>query len=395
MKKLTSRELLAELQRRTGTKRADTLCDWTEAKNMPSYMRDFFPKYVEYMEETAKDLPTEYQEVWSYALLKTIFREIQEVTANAKIRDERIEKLPPIPVFGTVSMGDFSAQIVCPIAGDYLIVFSEGLFGFANLFSKVVADCFVPEKTDDRWNMFSVDFVKIEKRMEETPEIQRHFDDLLLAYMVEGHPHAARQYYPSEVLAGMQSILCDGMERFIAAHEYSHLVLGHLADTGRKFREITPDNGAVPSESAEIREVFYQWRDEMQADMLAMDITMQIMLRKGYDKALSFMGIQAAMLGMELLDKMQNLKKGNDPLQPAVCATHPSTEMRKQLLQEKAREIDESILDLVKVQENIVDFLWKNFMRFYRALEDSLREGTESVFDVPFWITQEVIYRRN
>ena len=40
MKKLTSRELLAELQRRTGTKRADTLCDWTEAKNMPSYMRE-------------------------------------------------------------------------------------------------------------------------------------------------------------------------------------------------------------------------------------------------------------------------------------------------------------------------------------------------------------------
>lgn len=395
MKTLTSRELLAELQRRTGGKREGNLCDWTEAKNMPSYMRDFFPKYVEYIKETEKDLPTDYQTVWSYALLKTIFREIQEVIANAKVRDERIEKLPPMPVFGTVSMGDFSAQIVCPIEDDYLIVFSEGLFGFANLFSKVIADCFVLEKTDEGWNIFSTAFAKIEKRMKETPKIQRHFDDLLLAYMVERHPHAARQYYLSEALAGMQSILCEGMERFIAAHEYSHLVLGHLADTGRKFREIMPDHGAVPSESAEIREVFYQWRDEIQADMLAMDITMQIMLRKGYGKALSFLGIQAAMLGMELLDRMQNLKEGKNPLQPVARATHPSTEMRKQLLQEKAQNIDENILDLVKVQEKIVDLLWNNFMCFYRELENSLQEGTESVFDVPFWITQEVIYRRN
>lgn len=395
MKKLTSRELLAELQKRTGGKREDNLRDWPAVRNMPSYMQEFLPQYLEYLEETEKELPTDYQEVWSYALVKTIFREIQEVTADAKIKDEKMEKLPPIPVFGTVRMGNFSAQIVCPIEDDYLIVFSEGLFGFSNLFSKVLAGCFVLEKTEDEWNSFSTDLAKIEKHMGETPEIQQHFDDLLLAYMVDGHPHAARQYYPMRELASMISILCDGMETFVAAHEYSHLVLGHLADTSRKFREITPDNETDPLENVEIQEVFYQWKDEMQADMLAMDITMQVMLRKGYDKALSFMGIQAAMLGMELLDRMQNLKEGKDPLQPIVCATHPSTEMRKQILQQEARRLDENILELVDVQEKMVELLWNNFMRFYRMLESLLQEGTESIFDVPFWITQEVIYRRN
>lgn len=386
---------MAELQRRTGGKREDNLMDWPAVRNMPSYMQEFLPQYLGYLEETEKELPTDYQEVWSYALVKMIFREIQDVIADAEIKDKRIEKLPPIPVFGTVRMGNFSAQIVCPIADDYLIVFSEGLFGFSNLFSKVLAGSFVLEKTDDERISFSTDLAKIEKHMGEHPEIQQHFDDLLLAYMVNGHPHAARQYYPMRELASMISILCDGMETFVAAHEYSHLVLGHLADTSRKFRETASENRADTLENAEIQEIFYQWKDEVQADILAMDITMQVMLRRGYDKALSFMGIQAAMLGMELLDRMQNLKEGKDPLQPVVCATHPSAEMRKQILQQEARKLEENILELVDVQEKMVDLLWNNFMGFYRMLERSLREGSESVFDVPFWITQEVIYRRN
>ena len=80
------------------------------------------------------------------------------------------------------------------------------------------------------------------------------------------------------------------------------------------FGETASENRADTLENAEIQEIFYQWKDEVQADILAMDITMQVMLRRGYDKALSFMGIQAAMLGMELLDRMQNLKEGKRPL---------------------------------------------------------------------------------
>lgn len=63
MKKLTSRELLAELQRRTGGKREDNLMDWPAVRNMPSYMQEFLPQYLGYLEETEKELPTDYQEV--------------------------------------------------------------------------------------------------------------------------------------------------------------------------------------------------------------------------------------------------------------------------------------------------------------------------------------------
>ena len=83
---------MAELQRRTGGKREDNLMDWPAVRNMPSYMQEFLPQYLGYLEETEKELPTDYQEVWSYALVKMIFREIQDVMADAEIKDKRIEK---------------------------------------------------------------------------------------------------------------------------------------------------------------------------------------------------------------------------------------------------------------------------------------------------------------
>ena len=54
MKKLTSRELLAELQRRTGGKREDNLMDWPAVRNMPSYMQEFLPQYLGYLEENGE-----------------------------------------------------------------------------------------------------------------------------------------------------------------------------------------------------------------------------------------------------------------------------------------------------------------------------------------------------
>lgn len=392
MKRLTGRELLERLQIEAGYEKRTDITEedvlrLTEGKSAVS--RETAEGYIRYLKEMEQRLPTRYQSVWSYSLLEQIFGEMQAALERAKTSAGKMPELPPIPVFGTVRMGEFSAQIACSKKDEYLIVFSEGMFGFCNLFSKVIGDCFEAQREGEGYR-YKTDPGTVRERIRSRRDIQRHFNDLILACMAAGHPHAAKQYFPSEELMNIASILCDGMEVFVAAHEYAHLVLGHLSCGVRSF---SLDAGETPAGEGRIRKYIYRWADEIQADILAMEITMAVMGSRGYDRTLSFAGIGCAMLALDLTERIQNLKEGRAAKAERVSPTHPPAVMRRKELYERVRTVDGHAMELMGTIEEIVETLWENLEAFYAWLDSVKSEEARSVQDISYEATRAVIYR--
>lgn len=395
MNRMGSRELLAELQRRAGYRSRETVEEALDKMKVPEEFKEKYRRIIKSVEE---NLPTKFQDPGEYMLLDDIFKEIQAAINGIKGPDGTITRLPEIPTFGTVRMGSFSAQIAGSGRGDYLILFASGLFGFANLLAKVIGDSFVLTEDNEGYS-FSTDFEQIKIRLKEKREIQKHFDDLMMGYMIRENAHAARQYFPSRELEAIASIIREGMEVFVAAHEYAHLILGHLSADTREIRQKryrAEDTDSSSAEEERINEIIYNWKDETAADSLGADITMAVMMRKGYDRALAFMGPGTAMLGMWLLEGLENLKEGEDPETPRNSETHPSVILRKHALYEKVKSEEPEILLLMETVENIMQYLWTEFLEFYRGLERNIKDIAKelSVWDLPFEIIQKIIYER-
>ncbi len=397
MNRKNSRELLAELQRRAGYVSREEQEAVLGSIKFPSEFGNAMEVYNQGIKGVEEKLPTKYQDPGEYVLLEHIFEDIRSFVKNLKTDDKRIKELPDIPTFGTVKMGSFSAQISGSGEGDYLILFANGMFGFANLLSKVIGDSFVLIKEENFYS-FSTDFDQIKIRLEEKKEIQRHFNDLMMGYMIRENAHAARQYFPSRQLSAIASIIREGMEIFVAAHEYAHLILGHLSSDTRRIRvtgEGEKNLRESQEEDDEIKESIYNWKDEVEADSLAVIITMGVMTQKGYDRALSFMGPGTAMLGMELLEGLENLKEGRDPQTPRNSKTHPSGNLRKQVMYEIVKTDVPEALNLMESIEKIVQYLWMNYLEFYKNMEEATKKINEnlSLTDIPFEIIQRVIYK--
>ena len=101
------------------------------------------------------------------------------------------------------------------------------------------------------------------------------------------------------------------------------------------------------------------------------------------------------MLGMELLEGLENLKEGRDPQTPRNSKTHPSGNLRKQVMYEIVKTDVPEALNLMESIEKIVQYLWMNYLEFYKNMEEATKKINEnlSLTDIPFEIIQRVIYK--
>ena len=91
-------------------------------------------------------------------------------------------------------MGDFSAQIKGMGADSKpLMLFSDGLFGFANLIGKIVADA-LPMVSNENGYTYSCEKEIIQKNLRSNNLLIVRFIDLMLAYLLTNDPHASKPY---------------------------------------------------------------------------------------------------------------------------------------------------------------------------------------------------------
>ncbi|OYD64403.1 UNVERIFIED_ORG: hypothetical protein BDU10_7011 [Burkholderia sp. CF145] len=258
-----------------------------------------------------------YQDPAFYFLLSHMTSEIEGIL------DEQKVEIYPRPIFGSLPTGRVNGVALRVPDSDQLIVLLEdGLFGFANLTAKAVSRVFPLKGEGDGRLTFSVGESDWKKEFAARPDVVERFVELLLAYLIGGHPHAARPYLPEPKYEGITSLLRDSMELFVLSHEYGHCISGHL-DMGQTKKAMLGGE--------ETDEVLTSWNQEIEADVAGLGIMLAVMRKRGFDLSLSFWGVDFFFGCIEIVERAVSILRTGRAEVP-ISSTHPPTELRREMM---------------------------------------------------------------
>jgi hypothetical protein len=298
----------------------------------------------------ATTVPTNYQEKFLFSILK----EYAEIVVS--IAKEFNLQIPKKIVIGTLPTGDVNALAIRVPSGGIIVALDYGLFLFIHLLAKAVSEFFPERKDKNNKIAFSTKDEDISRSLSANKEWHIRFVEVLLAYVVLSNPMFARQYFqkgPARFM--LSSVIRDSAEFFVVAHEYSHLILDHSAIETLRQRNLL---GQV-----HIDEIVRNWKDELAADNLALQMTLAFGQRHGYDLALSYVGIDFLFSCMEIVEQASGLE-------PSV--THPPAGDRREHLREwllhNLEAQSKGALELAKTTQRLIAELWaRNKPLFERA----------------------------
>jgi hypothetical protein len=242
-------------------------------------------------QEIQAQLPTPFESSAWYPLAMMLAQDV-ESTARA-----RALALPVEPLIGSVPSGMVNASTYyLPQTGEYLIVFAAGLFLFLNLMAKVAADVAVAAAqatTPGR----ALDHAQLPRILADKRFHDRFFD-ALYNHVVLGRASAAQQYLLPEPANSLATSLRHTMELFIVAHEYGHIIQGHLTKVPQQPKPETTRSG----------EFVYQpeWLEELAADDCATEIVLHDVVAKGGNPHNAVASIHLVLFCLELVDRAVN-----------------------------------------------------------------------------------------
>lgn len=178
-------------------------------------------------------LPSAYEDPNAYPLLLMIFDRFQQNLATSG------RALEPSAIVATLPSGAVNARIINNSAiGVPVVFFERGLFRFLQTFALLVGWAAPPIPLNDA-EIMRQDW----QQYMEPSEASRYFADALATYIIEGTPRVQFVPMPPSNAITVTTIL-DLMERFVLAHELSHLNLGHLV-CPRMSHEFEADSAAL------------------------------------------------------------------------------------------------------------------------------------------------------
>lgn len=319
-----------------------------ELKLSSEYMDNFYDELVKMREA----VPTKFENPAWYAVLTDFAGSIEKALA-AQLERSQIK-----PLFGTVPTGrvnGFAARV--PNTRYRVILLEDGLFGFANLMCKAIAMAF-PEKPGEQGGRVSVstDRREIETVLRTNKEIPARFFDALASYLVEGHPNMAEPYTAPRTAMITADCLRNSMEAFVVAHEYGHLVAGHLDDAADQRKAVA---------DLDVDAISTNHRQEFEADFIGLHAMLSVMNERGYDLSLSFWGADAFFGCIDVVEKAVSVLAYGEE-RPWAADTHPPTPERRAFLRayiaenakDDAKTNCEAALQLASHVEFIIDSLW-------------------------------------
>lgn len=224
-------------------------------------------------------LPIEEQDRSSYWLLK---RHSENIESVLKVNNINI---PNDIVLGTLPTDELNAVVGIFPKNQILIAFDQGLFQFLYLMGRVISSFFIiTSKKDDS---ITVDFNK--NRINQYPknkESNLKFVEVMLLYFVHRDLLDSKIYFETDKNMALSKCLWDTAELFIASHEYSHIILGHLTnedEVNKKFID----------EESILHKTERSWKKKLAADELAFQIT--------FAYSINDVGVLAGFLGVEFL----------------------------------------------------------------------------------------------
>ncbi len=300
-------------------------------------------------------LQSKYEDPTGYYLIDSLNKEIQQVISSLSI------KIDSKPIIGTLPTREVNARAF-PVPGTELVIiaFDEQIFNFAYLFSKAVANAIPDSSRQNGKTFFEISEEKVRKRIVSNPEVLTRFQEVLQAYLLEGLPGAAPQYYQPEPHLSLSTIICRSMELFILGHEYGHFIQNHLFD-GLTVKSVIGDK--------EVTEIERSWSDEIEADGCGVQLSMTAMQKSKYDESIGYCGADLFLTCLDIVHRASSiLRTGKEDVfdpDDLHSSSHPHPVLRKHYLREKLlpRIIDpetkEQIVNFAELLEIAVEVLWE------------------------------------
>ena len=183
-------------------------------------------------------------------------------------------KVPDQVAFGALPTGQVNG-IACPVpAGGVIVALDDGVFMFLSLLAKAVTTFYGAEITPDGGQTFTLIDSDIPRAVETNEDGNRRWLEALVATFAYTHPEFAPWRPPSQEHAVMLSLLLTSAERFIVAHEFAHLILGHLEPDRRTSTR------RLPAE-AEVEYIQTRKEEEFEADQLGLEILREFHRQEG------------------------------------------------------------------------------------------------------------------
>jgi hypothetical protein len=293
----------------------------------------------------------------TWFMLVSQFSERIEKALDKQAPDKKRKKI----LFGTLHTGRINGVAIGTKNPEYYVILLEsGLFGFANLLAKGVAQAFPQgEKKSDGSFSISTEMDKVKQNIQADDDIATRLVDLVMAYIVAGDPHAARPYLPKKEYVALISIWRDAMEYFVLAHEYGHAVSGHLEASPATA---TSEGNEIPS----------SWKEEFEADYVGLVTTLNILMEDRLSPSLTYAGVEAFFLGLELIERALAVFQGRE-IREHGTASHPPAMMRREAMRHWLRQglpeqESKSAIQLADIFQEVIELIWPR-------LEATLREG--------------------
>jgi hypothetical protein len=305
----------------------------------------------EYIESEFEKCPSPYQNPILYS---TIIKYSQKLISSAERMDLKINH--PI-IFGTIPTGIINGVAYRPTEKKgSIILLEEGVWGFANLTSKIIAKVYPMEITGEEGVTFFPNLHLVEKNLNDNPIIYDRFLDLIYSYIVLGDPHKAEQYFIESPQREFASFFCEQMEMFILGHEIAHVVLGHLDKNEINSTKI----GKNKTNTKHI-----DWAQETQADLYSIEFIINILEEEQSNSTYFFFGADLFFNCIEVIENaVRILKSGNDEM-ISINSKHPPTIVRWGILKQSFIEtVSDDFVDSFKELSDSVRYifqlLWEN-----------------------------------
>jgi hypothetical protein len=329
-----------------------TITSYLESRSMTPEEKKAFR---ESMTKVARDtkLRSKYEDLMGYLIIESLDTQIRTV-----IRTQGL-KLPGAPVFGTLPTRQVNARTFeVPGSSKVIIAFEDQAFMFALLFTKAVAYTLPGSSDPAGGDRFATATDRIRERIDSDPEPLKRFQEVLFAYLVEGAPGAAPQYFQRDPYARASEALRQSLELFMLGHEYGHFIANHLAE-GRRVK------AAIGKEN--VAEIVRSWTDEFEADAYGLLLSVLAMRRQGFDVSLSYWGADFFFTMPDVVERAVHvLATGNDGdpgRHDAASNSHPPPALRREALREAMRAtMKEGAEDPIKLAEALqfsAELLWE------------------------------------
>lgn len=275
----------------------------------------------EWLEETkSSPVPTELEDPFLLHSFQVSKRDVAKAieALGYEIPDHDI-------VIGSLPTGEFNALTirVPDNPTQYIVAVNHGIHFLIYRLAHLVASLFPVEKTFGGYVHFSNDKKKLRKSVEKNPDRSKDFLDLLCAFFFLGHPLAV-EYFPEKYGLRNQFTLGSCMKevafKFVVAHEYAHVLLGHL---GGETHKQTLGNQEVETTLRPVME-------EMEADIKALEIVLmdQYILQPLENNEIP--SLTMSYLGVDFLFSCQAIIE--EAAQVSDYRSHPPADVRREVL---------------------------------------------------------------